>query len=91
MNEIDDNYVFHPNGDCDCSHPNYEEIIHRRSFFDIDTSGSQFLNHLDFIVDDKNSSNLNLPPEQHREKPVPPWGSNNYPCVWRRVVICALV
>ena len=27
----------------------------------------------------------------HREKPVPPWGSNNYPCVWRRVVICALV
>ena len=42
MNEIDDNYVFHPNGDCDCSHPNYEEIIYRRSFFDIDTSGSRF-------------------------------------------------
>ena len=75
MNEIDDNYVFHPNGDCDCSHPNYEEIIHRRSFFDIDTSGSQFLNHLDFIVDDKNSSNLNLPPEQF-----------NFPPGYRRVV-----
>ena len=78
MNEIDDDYVFHPNGDCDCSHslyyPTNEEIIHRRSFFDIDTSGSQFLNHQDFIVDG-NSSHLNLPPEEF-----------NFPPGYRRVV-----
>ena len=43
MNETDEDYIFHPNGDCDCSYSfNYlEEIIHRRSFFDIDMSGSQ--------------------------------------------------
>ena len=78
MNEIDDDYVFHPNGDCDCNHsfnyPHFEEIIYRRSFFDIDTSGSQFLNHEDCIFDG-NSSQLNLPPEEF-----------NFPPGYRRVV-----
>jgi len=78
MNEIDDDYVFHPNGDCDCNHsfnyPHFEEIIYRRSFFDIDTSGSQFLNHEDCIVDG-NSSQLILPPEEF-----------NFPPGYRRVV-----
>ena len=38
MNETDEDYIFHPNGDCDCSYSfnHLEEIIHRRSFFDID-------------------------------------------------------
>ena len=76
MNEIDDDYVFHPNDDCSASfnHSNCEEIIYRKSFFDIDTSGSHFLNHLDFIVEG-NSSHLNLPPEDF-----------NFPPGYRRVV-----
>ena len=65
MNETDEDYIFHPNGDCDCSYSfnHLEEIIHRRSFFDIDMTGSQFLNHEDLIVEGV-SSHLELPPEK---------------------------
>ena len=76
MNETDEEYNFHPNGDCDCSYSfnHLEEIIYRRSFFDIDMSGSQFLNHEDFIVEGI-SSHLELPPENF-----------NFPPGYRRVV-----
>ena len=66
MNETDEDYIFHPNGDCDCNYSfnHLEEIIHRRSFFDIDImSGSQFLNHEDLIVEGV-SSHLELPAEK---------------------------
>ena len=76
MNETDEEYIFHPNGDCDCSYSfnHLEEIIYRRSFFDIDMSGSQFLNHEDFIVGGI-SSHLELPLENF-----------NFPPGYRRVV-----
>jgi len=80
MKEVD-GYIF-ADGDYDddvnsttiINASNCEEIIYRKSFFDIDSSGLQFLNHVDFVAVER-CTELKLPPEEF-----------NFPPSYRRVV-----
>jgi hypothetical protein len=76
MKEID-GYVFYDDDDNDSITINQsrtEEITYRSSFLDTDATGSQFVNHIDVVVEEQ-SSTLNLPQEHF-----------NFPPGYRRVV-----
>jgi hypothetical protein len=76
MKEID-GYVFYDDDDNDSTTINLsrtEEITYRSSFLDTDATGSQFVNHIDVVVEEQ-SSTLNLPEEHF-----------NFPPGYRRVV-----